>query len=121
MVTGDVGACVFGNNDEFTSAVVASATSQNERLLAIPMWEEYKDFNRSEMADLKNSGGAPGSTTAAYFIRAFAGEEIRWCHLDIAGVAFRERELGVDPRGATGYGVRTLVALATSLAAKSSS
>ncbi len=118
MMTGDVGACVFGNNDDFTSLVASSAASQNERLLPVPMWEEFKSSNNSEMADLKNSGGAPGSTTAAYFLRAFAGEEIKWCHLDIAGVAFRDRELGVDPRGATGYGVRTLIELATRLAAK---
>ncbi|MBK9620746.1 MAG: hypothetical protein IPO31_16360 [Candidatus Obscuribacter sp.] len=50
------------------------------------------------MADLKNSGGAPGSTTAAWFIRRFAGEDIPWVHLDIASVAFRDRELGPDPR-----------------------
>lgn len=118
MVTGDVGACVFSNNDEFSSLVVSSAASQGERLLNIPMWEEFRDANKSDMADLKNSGGAPGSTTAAYFLRSFAGEEIRWAHLDIAGVAFRDRELGADPRGSTGFGVRTLVELATRLAAK---
>jgi leucyl aminopeptidase len=118
MVTGDVGACVFSNNDEFSSLLVSSAASQGERLLNIPMWEEFRDANKSDMADLKNSGGAPGSTTAAYFLRSFAGEEIRWAHLDIAGVAFRDRELGADPRGSTGFGVRTLVELATRLAAK---
>jgi leucyl aminopeptidase len=118
MMTGDVGACIFGNNDEFTNQVFSAATSQNERLLPVPMWEEFKDSNRSDMADLKNSGGAPGSTTAAFFLRAFAGEEIKWCHVDIAGVAFRDRDMGPDPRGATGYGVRTLVELATRLAAK---
>lgn len=118
MMTGDVGACIFGNNDEFTNLVFSAATSQNERLLPVPMWEEFKDSNRSDMADLKNSGGAPGSTTAAFFLRAFAGEEIKWCHVDIAGVAFRDRDMGPDPRGATGYGVRTLVELATRLAAK---
>lgn len=119
MMTGDVGACAFGNNDEFTGIVASCANAQNERLLPVPMWEEFKASNNSEMADLKNSGGAPGSTTAAYFIRAFAGEEIRWVHIDIAGVAFRDRELGPDPRGATGYGVRTMVALATRLAEQS--
>lgn len=118
MVTGDVGACVFSNNDDFVSGIVAAATSQGERLLNIPMWEEFRDSNKSDMADLKNSGGAPGSTTAAFFLRAFAGEEIRWAHLDIAGTAFRDRELGVDPRGSTGYGVRTIIELARRLASK---
>jgi len=117
-VTGDVGACAFGNHDEFTNSVVAAAMSQDEKLLNVPMWEEFRAFNNTDMADLKNSGGQPGSTTAAFFLRAFAGEEINWVHLDIAGVAFRDRELGPDPRGATGYGVRTLVELARRMAAK---
>lgn len=117
-VTGDVGACAFGNHDDFTNLVVAAAMSQDEKLLNVPMWEEFKAANNTDMADLKNSGGNPGSTTAAYFIRAFAGEEINWVHLDIAGVAFRDRELGPDPKGATGYGVRTLVELARRMAAK---
>jgi leucyl aminopeptidase len=117
-VTGDVGACAFGNHNDFTNLVVAAAMSQDEKLLNVPMWEEFKAANKSDMADLKNSGGNPGSTTAAYFIRAFAGEEINWVHLDIAGVAFRDRELGPDPKGATGFGVRTLVELARRLASK---
>ncbi|MBK7750610.1 MAG: hypothetical protein IPI39_25575 [Candidatus Obscuribacter sp.] len=59
-----------------------------------------------------------GPTTAAWFIRRFAYEDIPWVHLDIASVAFRDRELGPDPKGATGYGVRTLVALARRLESK---
>ncbi len=82
------------------------------------MWKDYDASNNTDMADLKNSGGAPGSTTAAWFIRRFAGEDIPWVHLDIASVAFRDRELGPDPKGATGYGVRTLVALARRLESK---
>jgi leucyl aminopeptidase len=117
QMTGDVGACAFGNHDDFTNLVVASAMSQDEKLLNVPMWEEFRAANNTDMADLKNSGGNPGSTTAAFFIRAFAGEEINWVHLDIAGVAFRDRELGPDPKGATGFGVRTLVELARRLAA----
>jgi leucyl aminopeptidase len=116
-VTGDVGACAFGNHDEFSNLVVASAMSQDEKLLNVPMWEEFRASNNTDMADLKNSGGNPGSTTAAFFLRAFAGEEINWVHLDIAGVAFRDRELGPDPRGATGFGVRSLIELARRLEA----
>ncbi len=117
-VTGDVGACAFGNHDDFSNLVVASAMSQDEKLLNVPMWEELRASNNTDMADLKNSGGNPGSTTAAFFLRAFAGEEINWVHLDIAGVAFRDRELGPDPKGATGFGVRTLIELARRLQSK---
>jgi leucyl aminopeptidase len=118
MMVGDVGCCLFTNNDDFGNAIVASGFAQGEKMLNVPMWEEYRDLNKSEMADLKNSGGAPGSTTAAYFLREFAGEEIAWAHLDIASVAFRDRELGADPRGSTGFGVRTLVEFASRLAGK---
>lgn len=116
MMVGDVGCCLFSNNDALSAALVASGTAQSERILAVPMWEEYRDSNRSDMADLTNSGGAPGSTTAAFFLRAFAGEEMPWAHLDIASVAFRDREFGADPKGSTGFGVRTLVDFITSLA-----
>ena len=117
MMVGDIASCAFGNNDEFTRAVVDAGDSQGERMLNVPMWDEYNTFNNTEMADLKNSGGAPGSTTAAWFLRRFAGDT-PWVHLDIASVAFRDREFGPDPKGATGYGVRTLVELARRLASK---
>ncbi len=110
-----MGAGAFGNKAEFTSQVVAAAGVAGELLGELPMWEEFRAANHSDMADLKNSGGDPGSVTAAWFLREFAGEDIPWVHLDIAGPSFRNRELGVDPKGATGYGVRTLIELARRL------
>jgi leucyl aminopeptidase len=119
MISGDVGAACFGNHPEFTAKVVAAGASVGELMIDVPMWAEYRKSNDSEIADLKNSGGGlAGSTTAAWFIREFAGEEIDWVHIDIAGVAWRDRSIGVDPKGATAWGVRTAVALAQSLAAK---
>lgn len=119
MIAGDVGAAAFGNHADFTAKVVEAGASVGELMVNIPMWPEFRRQNDSDIADLKNSGGAgAGSTTAAWFIREFAGEEIDWVHIDIAGVAWRERSLGIDPKGATGWGVRTSVALAQSLAAK---
>ncbi len=108
---GDVGAGAFGNTPEYTARVLAAAESAGERLGELPMWPELRSANHTDMADLKNSGGDPGSVTAAWFIREFAGET-PWVHLDIAGCSYRNRELGPDPKGATGYGVRTLVELA---------
>jgi leucyl aminopeptidase len=114
----DVGAGLFSNNRQFAAKIVSAADKAGERLGELPMWPELRDMNKSEMADLKNSGGAgAGATTAAWFIREFAGEDIPWAHLDIAGTAFRDRELGADPKGATGYGVRLLVELARAYAA----
>lgn len=118
-ISGDVGAAVFGNQSDFVSQVVQAGASVGEMMVNIPMWDELRKANDSDIADLKNSGsGGAGSTTAAWFIREFAGEEIEWAHIDIAGVAWRERSLGIDPKGATGWGVRTAVMLAEQLAAK---
>lgn len=119
MIGGDVGAAAFSNNDEWAKQVVEAGAAWDELMVHMPMWEQLRDKNDTEMADLKNSGGPlAGSTTAAWFIREFAGEDIPWVHLDIAGTAFRDREIGADPKGSTGYGVRTLVELARKVAAK---
>ncbi|MDZ4834672.1 MAG: M17 family peptidase N-terminal domain-containing protein [Candidatus Melainabacteria bacterium] len=118
-ISGDIGAAAFGNHPDFTQKVVKAGATVGELMIDIPMWEELRKANETDIADLKNSGGGgAGSTTAAWFIREFAGEEIDWVHVDIAGVAWRERSLGIDPKGATGWGVRTAVALAESLAVK---
>jgi leucyl aminopeptidase len=116
-VSGDVGAAAYGNTPDYTRLVLAAADAAGERLVEMPMWEEFRDGNKSDMADLKNSGGDPGSTTAAWFLREFAGD-IPWVHLDIAGASYRNRELGPDPKGSTGYGVRTLVELARAYSAR---
>lgn len=116
-ISGDVGAAAFGNHADFTAKVVAAGASVGELIVDVPMWAEMRKSNNSDIADLRNSGGGlAGATTAAWFIREFAGEDVDWVHIDIAGVAWRERSLGIDPRGATGWGVRTAVALADKLA-----
>jgi len=116
-IGGDVGAACFGNNALFTKTVRETAASQGEKMIEMPMWPELRSLIDSDIADLKNSGGRlAGSTTAAMFLKEFAGDEIPWVHVDIAGVAFRGRELEGLPKGATGYGVRTAVALASVLA-----
>ncbi len=109
--SGDVGAGAFGNTPAYTREVLEAAAACGELLGELPMWEELRAANHTDIADLKNSGGSPGSVTAAWFLREFAGTT-PWVHLDIAGSSYRTRELGMDPKGATGYGVRTLVELA---------
>ena len=107
----DVGAGAFSNDRALVDKVLAAAGEVGERMGELPMWEEFRERNHTPIADLKNSGGDPGAITAAWFVREFAGKT-PWVHLDIAGASYRDRELGPDPKGATGYGVRTLVALA---------
>jgi leucyl aminopeptidase len=80
------------------------------------MFEEYKRQNRSEYADVKNTGGRPaGSITAAFFISEFT-DGVEWAHLDIAGTFMADRTQGHEVKGATGVPTRTLVRLVERLA-----
>ena len=82
----------------------------------MPMYEEYKEQNKSEVADIKNVGGRyGGAITAAQFLAEFAGDT-PWVHLDIAGTSMSEKERNYQVKGATGVAVRTLVNLVLSLA-----
>ncbi|MBI2876359.1 MAG: aminopeptidase, partial [Candidatus Tectomicrobia bacterium] len=77
----------------------------------LPLWEEYQEQIKSDVADVKNSGGRPaGTITAAAFLGKFA-EKLKWAHLDIAGTAWTEKEKGYQTKGATGVGIRLLVQL----------
>jgi leucyl aminopeptidase len=78
----------------------------------MPLFPEYRAQIRSQVALLKNSGGRlGGACTAAAFLHAFA-EETPWAHLDIAYTAHLEKDWSDLARGATGFGVRTLIELA---------
>ena len=80
----------------------------------MPMDEEYKEQNKSDVADVKNSGGRyGGAITAAQFLAEFVGD-LAWAHIDIAGTFIIDKNKGYQVNGATGVGVRTLVNLALS-------
>lgn len=118
----DVGAGLFGLDQAWIGEVQAAANAAGEYVWPMPMWAELRDANKTPMADLKNSGasfGGAGSSSAALFLAEFA-ESTPWVHLDIAGTAYRKRHFQADPDGGTGWGLRTVVALARRLAAKAS-
>ena len=74
------------------------------------MHQAYRKGLKSLLADLKNTGPRPGgSITAALFLKEFVKGPIPWAHIDIAGTVWSDKGRGMDPAGATGYGVRTLV------------
>jgi leucyl aminopeptidase len=91
--------------------VLAAADAAGERMWRLPLHDEYKEGLKSDIADLNNISSQRGAGTinAAIFLREFT-EGRSWAHLDIAGTAFTERELALGPKGATGVGVRTLLA-----------
>jgi len=116
IALGDVCTGAFGNNQELIDKVIAAGNEAGERIWQMPMYEEYKEQNKSDVADIKNAGNRlGGAITAAQFIAEFAGDT-PWVHLDIAGTSMSEKERNYLVKGATGVPVRTLVNLVLSLA-----
>jgi leucyl aminopeptidase len=105
---------LFGNDQNLVDRVLKAAERTGERMWQMPMPEEYKEQNKSEIANVKNTGNRyGGAITAALFLSEFVAN-IPWVHIDIAGTAFSAKESGYIVKGATGVGVRTLVELALS-------
>jgi leucyl aminopeptidase len=112
IALGDTYSGILGNSQELIERVVKAGADAGERLWQMPMHEEYKEMNKSDVADIKNSGGRwAGTITAAHFLAEFVGDT-PWVHIDIAGTSFRDKERGYLVKGATGVGVRTLINLA---------
>jgi leucyl aminopeptidase len=103
---------VMGNDDKVIQEVLDASKKAGEPGWPLPLWDDYKELIKSDVADIKNSGGRPaGTITAALFLQEFA-EGYPWVHLDIAGTAYTESDLGTIPRGPTGVPVGTFVEFA---------
>jgi leucyl aminopeptidase len=102
----------YATNDETAAEFAASVKQAGEQMWRMPLLEELKDQLKSDVADLKHTGDRwGGSITAALFLREFIGEVKNWVHADIAGPVTTDRAVGWCPKGATGHGVLTYVAL----------
>src|SRR6185503_7511380 len=93
--------------------VLAAARAAGERAWPLPMFPFYSDMIKSDVADIKNTGGSryAGAISAAKFLEEFVAR-VPWVHLDIAGPAWAEKESATRTSGGTGAFVRTLVELA---------
>ncbi len=110
IALGSLCAGVMTNNPALQARVLKAAEHAGERMWPLPLIEEYREGLRSEVADMKNTGPRPGGAiTAGLFIKEFAGDT-PWVHLDIAGVAFTDKDLPYAPKGGVGFGARTLLA-----------
>jgi leucyl aminopeptidase len=108
-------AAVFGTDDA-RDLVVDAAESAGEHVWPMPLHPSYRSHIDSSVADIKNTGERwGGAITAALFLSEFAGDG-PWAHIDIAGPARSTKLDGYTPKGASGFGVRTLVAVAEALA-----
>jgi len=120
IALGDICTGAFGNNQELIDRIIAAGNEAGELVWQMPMFDEYGEQNKSDVADVKNVGGRlAGAITAAKFLAEFV-DDTPWVHLDIAGTSLTDKERGYQIKGATGVPVRTLVNLVVSLAQKPS-
>lgn len=99
---------LFTTDDSLRDRLVAAGNATQERVWPMPLWDDYKKAIKSDVADIKNSGGRYGGVgTSAIFLKQFT--DYPWAHLDIAGVALSDKDNAYTPAGGTGYGVRLLV------------
>jgi leucyl aminopeptidase len=107
-------AAVIGTNKKFIDELHKVSDRTSEKIWELPLYEEFNEQIKSSIADIKNVGGRPGGAiTAAAFLSNFTNG-IPWIHIDIAGTAWTQEgtyERSYNPRGATGFGVRTIVKL----------
>jgi leucyl aminopeptidase len=103
---------LFGLPDAWVDRVKQASDRAGDRAWRMPLFDDYKELFKSEIADFANTGGrAGGAITGALFIKEFTGG-LPWVHMDIAGTAWAEDAKPYQPKGATGVGVRTLAELA---------
>lgn len=103
---------LFSNNKELGEQVLKAAEQAGEKIWKMPLVKQYKELNKSDVADVANISSSPygGAITAALFLQEFVDEK-PWVHLDIAGPAFAEKDYSLGPKGGTGFGVETLINL----------
>ncbi len=107
-------AAVVGTNKQLTDRLRKLADKTGERMWELPLYDEFHEQIKSTFADMRNIGGRPGGAiTAAAFLSNYVNS-VPWIHIDIAGTAWTQDgtfERSYNPKGATGFGVRTLVKL----------
>lgn len=112
---GDVCYGIMTNDDALASQLENAAARSGEKTWRLPMFKEYDDYVKSEVADIKNSGNrGAGTIVGAKFLERFVART-PWVHLDIANVDMMDKDRGWVSKGASGYSVRTLINLALSL------
>jgi len=112
---GSAAAGVMGNNSEVIERLRKAADVTGEKVWELPLWDEdYKRAIRSDIADMKNSGGRQASAIGGGMLLKQFAKKVPWARLDIAGTSWAEADTPYKPKGATGYGVRLLAEFAAS-------
>ena len=109
VALGSVASGIMGNNQEMISNIIETGKACGENFWQLPMFAEYKNNLKSDVADMKNTGSRYGGASAAgVFLQEFVKDK-KWTHIDIAGTAFLEKPQKELISGASGAGVRTLL------------
>ena len=109
IALGHSATAVLGNDEKVVQEVLDAGKRASEPGWPLPLWDDFKPLIKSDIADVKNSGGrAAGTITAALFLKEFV-DGYPWVHLDIAGTAYSESDLGTIPAGPTGVPVGMFV------------
>jgi leucyl aminopeptidase len=109
VALGQLNAGIFSNDEETYQHFTEGLERSGERFWRLPLDDDYRDLIRSDIADIKNTGGRyGGAITAAMFLKEFA-EDTPWIHLDIAGLAWLDETKPWTAKGPTGVAVRSIV------------
>ncbi len=109
VALGTVASGIMGNDEELIARLIKTGKDSGETYWQLPMFSEYKNSLKSDIADMKNTGSRYGGASAAgVFLQEFV-KDTKWCHIDIAGTAYLEKPQKEFIAGATGVGVRTLL------------
>ena len=109
VALGTVASGIMGNDEEMIERLIQTAKESGETYWQLPMFKEYMDSIKSDIADMKNTGSRNGGASiAGLFLQEFV-KDTKWCHIDIAGTAYIEKPQKEFIAGATGAGVRTLL------------
>lgn len=101
---------IFSEDDDLIERLIRAGKFTGEKMWRMPMENEYFDLIKSDIADIKNSGGREGGAiTAALFLKEFVKENIKWAHIDIAGPCLFDSPKPYIPTGASGVMVRTML------------
>ena len=112
VALGKTAAGLMGSPDNWVETIRGVAHRAGDRVWPLPLYDEYCEQLKSEIADLINAAGrGAGAITAASFLKEFITGDRPWAHLDIAGTAWSEERKAYQPKGATGSAVRTLIEL----------
>lgn len=110
IALGKTTAALFSDNDDLVEALRDAAAEAGESVWRMPLSDEYAKDVVAELADLDNAAGNPGAITAALYLREFAGTRRgQWAHVDMSAPSWSAESDGDVRKGATGWGVRTLV------------